>query len=234
MILANLLAGTLIERYRRFFVDVQTETGIETLHCANTGSMKSLLEQGQKCWYSLSDNPKRKLRGSLEILETPQKGLALVNTQRPNAIVKEFLQNSPVKVLGQTCSELKPEFKQGHSRFDFGGTLSDGQDFVLEVKNVTLRLDNGMLAFPDAITTRGQKHLEELILCHEQGMSSHLLFLLSRNDAQGFQAQNPFDPEYQRKLDLALKSGVQIHLAYLDLHFEDSDLHLSIPKVEHW
>lgn len=228
----NLYAGTLIKRYRRFFVDVETEQGVETFHCPNTGSMSSLLQSGQKCWFSRSNDPKRKLKGTLEILETPDQGLALVNTQIPNKVVGEWLSLQSEYIFGSSTEFIKAEYPKLNSRFDFGGMFKDGSEFVLEVKNVTLKLDNGMLAFPDAITTRGQKHLEELMLCKKSGLSAHLVFLLSRTDGLGFAKQNPFDPKYQELLEAALGTGVKVHLATLQFDWNEEGLELSIQKAE--
>lgn len=232
MLLENLYAGQLLKRYRRFFVDVHTELGLETFHCPNTGSMSSLLQVPQKCWFSRSSDPKRKLKGTLEVLQTPQGGHALINTQLPNKIVKEWLNSHAELCLNQKPQWIKAEYPKANSRFDFGGILADGQEFVLEVKNVTLRLEQGTLAFPDAVTERGQKHLQELMDCHLQGISSHLFFLMSRDDTQSFCMDNPFDHKYQALLQQAQKLGVKIHLGFLEFKFEANHLDLQISHIE--
>ena len=149
-----------LKRYKRFFADVQTESGeLLTLHCANTGSMQNCLVEGSPCWYSLSDNPKRKLVGTLEIVTTAFGNLAGVNTARPNALVKGAIE---ADLIPDLCgySTIRSEVRYGDEKSRIDLLLErDGESCYVEVKNVTLDCGNGCAQFPDAVTARGAQHL---------------------------------------------------------------------------
>ena len=153
----SLIKGKLIKRYKRFFVDVQLDKEIVTAHCPNTGSMKGLLDAGNKVYLLKNDDPKRKLKYGLEIIES-QKNLVGVNTHMANKIVNHGLSNNLIKEL-KNNDLIKPEvFFNKETRFDFL-IKKDKQKSFIEVKNVTLFRDKKTAEFPDAITTRGSKHL---------------------------------------------------------------------------
>ena len=162
----KLLQGTLIKRYKRFFVDIKYKNKIITGHCPNTGSMMGLLNKGNKVWFSTSDNPKRKLKYTLEIIEVEKK-LVGINTLYTNKIVLEALNQKKIKNLIK-FDKIKTEAKfSDKTRFDF--LISNNKEkCFLEVKNVTLARKERIAEFPDAINFRGRKHLRELIIAKKK------------------------------------------------------------------
>lgn len=204
-----LLKGQLIKRYKRFLVDVRLEDGsIITAHCPNSGSMKGLKEEGLTVWLSQSDNPKRKLKETLEIVEVD--GVAVgVNTQWPNKLVRTAFIEGLYDDF-QDVSEVKSEVKFGEkSRLDHFVKLKDGREIYVEVKNVTLK-EGDLALFPDAMTQRGQKHLLELINHVKRGGESAMVYLIQRADVSAFDVARDIDPEYSRLYDLAKEAGVLI------------------------
>ena len=156
----KLISGLFLKRYKRFFVDIKIDNQIVTAHCPNTGSMYGLLKTGNKVWVTKSNNPKRKLKYTLEIIED-NKSKVGVNTHFTNKIVLHALQNKLIKEF-KDISEIKPETKFGkNTRFDFLIIKKKSKIFI-EVKNVTLSRKRGLAEFPDAVTTRGLKHINEL------------------------------------------------------------------------
>ena len=157
----KLIPGLLIKRYKRFFVDLKINDQIITAHCPNTGSMHGLLKKGNKVWVSKSNNPNRKLKYTLEIIEDNNAKVG-VNTHSANKIVKHALQNNLIKEI-KDIVDIKPETKFGlNTRFDFL-VLGKKDKFFIEVKNVTLSRKKKIAEFPDAVTLRGLKHINELI-----------------------------------------------------------------------
>ena len=167
----KLLQGTLIKRYKRFFVDINYKKKIITAHCPNSGSMMGLLEKGNKVWFSLSDNPKRKLKYTLEIIEVKNEKIG-INTLLTNKIVFEALINKKIGTLNK-FNNIKPEVRfSDKTRFDF--LLSNSKEkCFLEVKNVTLLRERKIAEFPDAVTSRGTKHLNELCNAKKKGYQSY-------------------------------------------------------------
>ena len=204
----RLLQGKLVKRYKRFFVDIEYKNEIITAHCPNSGSMMGLLNINNNVWFSTSNNPKRKLKYTLEIIEINKK-LVGINTMLTNKIVLEALNEKKIKNL-VNFNNLKTEVKfSTNTRFDF--MISNKKDkCFLEVKNVTLKRVKNVAEFPDAITSRGTKHLEELILAKKQGYRSFLLFLIQRDDCNFFKIAEDIDKKYKIAFDKALKSGVEI------------------------
>tara|TARA_Y100000590_G_scaffold415743_1_gene513907 strand:- start:1824 stop:2516 length:693 start_codon:yes stop_codon:yes gene_type:complete len=204
----RLLQGKLVKRYKRFFVDIEYKNEIITAHCPNSGSMMGLLNINNNVWFSTSNNPKRKLKYTLEIIEINKK-LVGINTMLTNKIVLEALNEKKIKNL-VNFNNLKTEVKfSTNTRFDF--MISNKKDkCFLEVKNVTLKRVKNVAEFPDAITSRGTKHLEELILAKKQGYRSFLLFLIQRDDCNFFKVAEDIDKKYKIAFDKALKSGVEI------------------------
>jgi len=204
----KLLQGTLIKRYKRFFVDIKHQNGTITAHCPNTGSMLSLLKAGNKVWFSESDNPKRKLKYTLQIIEVENK-LVGINTHLTNKIILESLKEKKIQDLSK-FTEIKPETKfSKNTRFDFL-ISSNKKKCFLEIKNVTLSRKNKIAEFPDAITSRGTKHLKELINAKKKGFESYIFYLIQRNDCISFKIAKDIDQEYKIALDEALKNGVNI------------------------
>ena len=157
----KLISGQLIKRYKRFFVDVNINGQVITAHCPNTGSMYGLLKKGNKVWISKSNNPNRKLKYTLEIIEENKTKVG-INTHSANKIVLDALKNKLIEQFNE-IEEIKPEVKFGtNTRFDFQVSNKKEKSFI-EVKNVTLSRKKKIAEFPDAVTTRGLKHLNELI-----------------------------------------------------------------------
>lgn len=210
----NLHSATLIKRYKRFLTDIRLENNkTTTIHCANTGAMTGCAEPGNTVWYSTSDNPKRKYPFSWEISVDSNNHHICVNTIRANQLVEEALLNNVVTPLAG-FSSLKREVKYGNenSKIDFLLTYLDKPDTYVEVKNVTL-LEQGKGYFPDAVSTRGQKHLRELIEMAQQGKRAVLLFAVLHSGIESVQAAAHIDPQYAQLLNEAEQQGVQI-LAY--------------------
>jgi sugar fermentation stimulation protein A len=208
-----LVAGRLVRRYKRFLADIELEDGsLVTAHTPNTGSMQQCAVPGQQVLLSKSDNPKRKLAWSWELVRVNEHWVD-INTHRANRVVEEALRNNVLRCF-QNYS-VRPEFPFAESRIDF---MLEGanEKVLLEVKNVTLCCQPGVACFPDAVTKRGQKHLRDLMLAKEQGWRAVIFFLVQRGDAQTFSPADEIDAEYGRLLREAVSYGVEA-LAYRTL-----------------
>ena len=204
----TLISGEFIKRYKRFFVDIKIGNSIITAHCPNTGSMMGLLKKGNKVWLSESNNPKRKLKYSLQIIED-QKSKIGINTHLTNKIVFDALNKGSIKDF-KNLDSIKKEVKFGqNTRFDFLLTKKNKKTFV-EVKNVTLSRKNRIAEFPDAITIRGLKHIKELLNAKKKGFEAYLLFVIQRNDCNKFELAKDIDPEYCELLIKAVKKNLKI------------------------
>ena len=207
----SLIKGKLIKRYKRFFVDVKLEKEIITAHCPNTGSMKGLLDEGNEVYLLKNDDPKRKLKYGLEIVKA-KNNLVGVNTHMANKIVNHGLTNNLIKELKDN-DQIKPEvFFNKETRFDFL-VEKNKQKFFVEVKNVTLFRDKKTAEFPDAITSRGSKHLLTLIDAIKKGYKSYLIFLVQIQNMEKFKIAKDIDDEYYKNYQIARKAGVKF-LAY--------------------
>ncbi|MDB9718957.1 DNA/RNA nuclease SfsA [Candidatus Pelagibacter sp.] len=207
----KLIKGKLIKRYKRFFVDVKIDKEIVTAHCPNTGSMKGLLDEGNIVFISKNDNPKRKLKYTLEIIKVGE-NLVGINTHFANKIAYHGLSNNLIKEISNTDT-IKPEvFFNKETRFDFL-IKKNKQKIFVEVKNVTLFREKKIAEFPDAITSRGSKHLKTLIAAIKKGYESYLLFLVQIEGVESFKIAKDIDKEYYENYLLAKKAGV-IFLAY--------------------
>ena len=207
----SLINGKLIKRYKRFFVDVKLDNETVTAHCPNTGSMKGLLDQGNNVYLLKHEDPKRKLKYGLEIIEA-QKNLVGVNTHMANKIVNHGLTNNLINEL-KNNDLIKPEvFFNKETRFDFLVEKNKQKSFV-EVKNVTLFRDKNTAEFPDAVTSRGSKHLLALIDAIKKGYKSYLLFLVQIQNMENFKIASDIDNEYYKNYLDAKKAGVNF-LAY--------------------
>ena len=206
-----LIKGKLIKRYKRFFTDTKISNEIVTAHCPNTGSMKGLLDEGNEVYVSKNDDPKRKLKYTLEIIKV-KKNLVGVNTHFANKIAFHGLSNNLVKEVANNDS-IKPEvFFDKETRFDFLVEKNKQKIFV-EVKNVTLFRELKTAEFPDSVTSRGSKHLKTLITAIKNGYKSYLLFLVQIENVEKFKIAKDLDDEYYMNYLLAKKAGV-IFLAY--------------------
>jgi len=208
MLFHNLITGTFIKRYKRFFVDILHKNKKITAHCPNSGSMLGLLNKDNNVWFSISDNKKRKLKYTLEIIEQ-EKNLVGVNTHLTNKIIKEALLEKKISEL-QDISSIKSEAVFDKStRFDF--LLENyNKKVFLEVKNVTLSRNKGFAEFPDAKTERGKKHLLKLVEAQKKGFDSYIIYLVQRNDCKNFKIAHDIDPEYKKAYDYAKKNKVKI------------------------
>ena len=204
----KLIPGLFIKRYKRFFVDVRVNNQILTVHCPNTGSMHGLLDQGNKVWISKSNNPKRKLKYTLEIIEVKKTKVG-INTHSTNKIVHDALQNNLIKGFNNNM-DIKPETKFGaNTRFDFLVSSKKYQSFI-EVKNVTLSRKRNLAEFPDAETSRGLKHIGELIKASKKKFKVYILFVIQRNDCSSFSIAKDIDPNYANALSKAVKNNLKI------------------------
>ena len=204
----RLLQGTLIKRYKRFFADIKYQNNTITAHCPNSGSMMGLLKAGNKVWFSQNNNPKRKLKYTLQIIEVNKKMVG-INTHLTNKIILESLKEKKIKSLINFTS-IKSEVKfSDNARFDFL-IYNDKDKCFLEVKNVTLVRKNSIAEFPDAITSRGTKHLNELINAKKKGYKSYILYLIQRDDCKSFKIAKDIDEEYKITYEKALNNGVKM------------------------
>ena len=207
-----LLSGKLVKRYKRFFADIELETGeIVTAHCPNTGPMKEIYIPGNLVQISPSNNPKRKLAYTWEMIKIDDVWVG-VNTALPNKVIKMALEQ---KIL----PELAPHYNQVRSEVPYGKEKKSRVDFLLtgersqlpiyvEVKNVTLTQGKRAL-FPDTVTTRGQKHLRELMALPPESKAV-MLYFINRSDCDSFAPGDNFDPEYGSLLREAVAAGVQV------------------------
>ena len=202
------LFGSLIKRYKRFLADITLENGeIITAHCANSGSMKTCAEPGWKVMVSDSQNPKRKLRYTWEMVHNGTCWIG-INTQIPNLLAYEALQEGKIPELAG-YSKITKEQKYSHnSRIDLLLEKESNKCFV-EVKNVTL-VEKNVFLFPDAVTERGLKHLGDLLAMKDAGQRAVMLYIIQRTDGKIFKPCVEIDPEYAHKLEQVYKQGVEI------------------------
>ena len=206
-----LIKGKLIKRYKRFFTDIKLNQETIVAHCPNTGSMMGLLDEGNDVFVSKNDNPKRKLKYTLEIIKV-KKNLVGVNTHFANKIAFHGLSNNLIKELINN-DNIKPEvFFDKETRFDFLIEKNNQKTFV-EVKNVTLFRKDKLAEFPDAVTSRGSKHLKALIEATKKGYKTYLLFLVQIQSVTDFKIAKDIDKDYYENYKLAKKAGVKF-LAY--------------------
>tara|TARA_Y100000591_G_C21739035_1_gene648326 strand:- start:293 stop:988 length:696 start_codon:yes stop_codon:yes gene_type:complete len=204
----KLIPGLLIKRYKRFFVDIKINSQIITAHCPNTGSMYGLLNKGNKVWVSKSNNPKRKLKYTLEIIED-KKAKVGVNTHSANKIVQDALKKNLIKEFKNPL-EIRSEVKFGeNTRFDFL-IINKKNKIFIEVKNVTLSRKKKIAEFPDAITSRGLKHINELIKASKKKYKIYIIYLVQRNDCESFAIAQDIDIDYKNALSKAVKNNLNI------------------------
>ncbi|WP_417790177.1 DNA/RNA nuclease SfsA [Terasakiella pusilla] len=216
----ELIKGTLIKRYKRFLADVTLENGeVVTAHCANSGSMLSVKDEGATVWLSPSNNPKRKLKYTWEIIEVEGCNVG-INTGHPNKIVEEAILAGQIKEL-TGYAKLRREVKYGqNSRIDVLLEDDDKPKCYVEVKNVTLK--RGQNAdFPDAVTARGAKHLRELGDMVEEGHRAVMFYLVQRSDCAIMDIARDIDPTYDKELKAAIKRGVEVICYQCDVGLDE-------------
>ena len=207
----SLIKGKFIKRYKRFFVDIKLDNQVVTAHCPNTGSMKGLLDEGNDAYLIKNDDPKRKLKYTLQILKA-RGNLVGVNTHLANKIVHHGLSENLISEL-KNNEKIKPEvFFNKETRFDFLTEKNKKKTFI-EVKNVTLFRDKKTAEFPDTVTSRGTKHLLTLIDAINEGYKAYLIFLVQIQNMENFKIAKDIDPEYYNNYQIAKKAGVNF-LAY--------------------
>ena len=221
----ELIPGVLIKRYKRFFVDIKLKNKIITAHCPNPGSMIKLLNKGNPVWITKSENKNRKLQYTLQIIEVDKIKIC-INTHITNKIVQESINKKLIRELND-FNIIRPEKKFGsNTRFDFllHNNKNDKKAF-LEVKSVSLNRKMHHAEFPDSVTSRGKKHLQELIAANKQGYESYLMFLIQIEKCKSFGIASDIDPEYYEVFNNALKKNVNV-ICY-DCKFSDKGIEIN-------
>ncbi len=206
-----LVPARLIRRYKRFLADVTLESdGREVIaHCPNPGAMLGLAQPGMRVWLEPNDDPKKKLKFGWRLAELEDGHLAGIDTSVPNRVVGEALRAGLVPELAD-YSNVRPELKYGaNSRVDFLLSEPGLRDCYVEVKNVHLRRDGDLAEFPDCVTARGAKHLDELSAMVAEGHRAVMLYLVQRTDCTRFDLARDLDPAYGIAFDRARKAGVE-------------------------
>jgi sugar fermentation stimulation protein A len=204
-----LIQGKLVKRYKRFLADIELETGeIVIAHCANSGSMRGCATPGDPVWISQSDNPKRKLKYTWELIQSKDSMIG-VNTQVPNKLVKASIENGLIAELKEYTRVTAEVKTSDHTRLDLLLENGAGNRCYVEIKNCTL-VEEGVAMFPDAVTTRGQKHLDELVDLKQQGHRAVIFYLIQRMDARVFTPAAMIDTVYAQKLCHVVENGVEI------------------------
>lgn len=228
--LPPLISGHLIKRYKRFLADVRLDTGeTVTAHCPNSGSMKGCALPGCPVWLSVSDNPRRKFKYTWELIKTPASMIG-VNTLVPNRLVKTAAANSGIEELGRYESIRSEVTTRKGTRLDLVLTDPDRRNCYVEIKNCTL-VESGTALFPDAVTARGQKHLDELTDLVAAGHRGVIFYLIQRMDAVRFSPAAKIDPAYAGKLARARDHGVEIITRDVVIDPAQISIHRSLPVI---
>ncbi len=218
-----LISGEFLKRYKRFFVDVRIGKNTVTAHCPNTGSMMGLLKKGSRVWLTKSNDPKRKLKYTLQIIQDRNSKVG-INTHLTNKIVFDALNKRKIQSF-KNLDMIKQEVKFGeNTRFDFLIVEGTRKSFV-EVKNVTLSRKKGVAEFPDAITSRGLKHIKELLKAEKKGFEIYFIYVIQREDCIKFELASDIDPEYCELLNKSVKKNLNV-LCY-DCKFSSKGIKLN-------
>ncbi|VAW16998.1 Sugar fermentation stimulation protein SfsA [hydrothermal vent metagenome] len=202
-----LVHGTLIRRYKRFLADVELDDGSQVVaHCTNSGSMKSCLEEGAEVYLTPVNNPKRKTRFTWEMIKINGDWVG-VNTSHPNRLAYDAVREGQIPGL-EGYTSVKREVGYGDSRFDIYAEKDGGKCFI-EVKNVTMK-EGSYALFPDAVTSRGLKHLQTLMVVKSRGVRAVMLYIIQRSDVAVFAPAKEIDPDYSKALKEAYNCGVEI------------------------
>ncbi|KJG05422.1 transcriptional regulator [Photobacterium angustum] len=221
-----LQAAKLIKRYKRFLADIELDNSdVRTIHCANTGAMTGCAETGSTVWYSTSDNPKRKYPNSWELTQTLTNDWICVNTAQANRLVEEAIKNDVIDELtGYTSLRTEVKYGTENSRIDLLLESESRPPCYIEVKSVTLLGKDRQGYFPDAVTTRGQKHLRELMEMVDQGNRAVLLFAVLHSGIDNVSVADHIDPIYAQLLTQAVKAGVEVLCYKAELNKEQIKL----------
>ena len=234
---APLLRGTLIQRYKRFLADIRLDSGEEiTAHCPNPGAMLGLKDPGITVWVSRSDNPKRKLAHTLEVVEIAGGQLAGINTNRPNKLVAEALAAGSIPSLTGYDVRAEVKYREG-SRVDFLLTAEGRADCYLEVKNCHMMREPGLAEFPDCVPARGAKHMDDLAAMVADGHRAIVLFAVQMTGAERFAVAADIDPGYAAAFTRAREAGVEALCFVCDFAHPDGEapaitLARAIPVVD--
>ena len=224
----ELIPGILVKRYKRFMADVKLADGkVVTAHCPNSGSMLECCESGRPVYLSLHDNPKRKLKYTWELIEMPT-SIVGINTLIPNRLVAESIEAGFVTDLNGYDNVAREVKISGNTRLDILLSSKDGNRCYVEIKNCTL-VKERIACFPDAVTSRGLKHLIELSSLVSQGFRCVIFYVIQRMDAKIFQPADHIDPAYGRELREALKHGVEILVYDTRIDLKTISLNRKIP-----
>lgn len=220
-----LIHGKLIKRYKRFLADILLDNNETiTAHVPNSGAMTSTIAPDCDVWVSHHDNPKRKLKYTLELTQIDNQYIC-TNTGHANKIAIEAINNGLICEL-QGYSSLKPEQKYGkNSRIDIL-LENDEQKCYVEIKSVTLKIDDH-LAFPDAVTSRGEKHLKELEEMVQQGNRAVMLYVIQRTDELPFRLANEIDPKYYETFQKVIQNGVEVLVYQSQINMETNSIEIS-------
>lgn len=225
----NLIRGTLITRYKRFMADIKLRNGhVVTAHCPNSGSMLACSEPGRTVYLSRHNNPQRRLKYTWEMIDMPT-SLVGVNTLVPNKLVKTSILAGKIKALSGFDHVRSEVTYGGHSRIDLLLEKGENRCFI-EIKNCTL-VNDGMACFPDAVTSRGLKHLVALQEQVRLGDRSVVFFLVQRMDARVFRPADPIDPAFGKELRKAVRNGVEIMVYDVFLDLKGIRLNRRLPYV---
>ncbi|MBS2099631.1 DNA/RNA nuclease SfsA [Carboxylicivirga linearis] len=223
-----LIHGRLVKRYKRFLSDIQLDNGeIVIAHCTNSGSMKTCLEENAEVYLSPAKDPKRKTRYTWEMIKLNGRWVG-INTMHPNRIAYEAIKNNEIPQL-QGYEHVQREVKVGNSRIDIMAQ-SNNETCFIEVKNVTMKEQN-MALFPDAVTTRGKKHLDELIQLKKEGIRAVMVYIIQRMDVDTFGPAEDIDPTYARALRKAYKSGVEVIPLQVTVSPHEIKIHKELPFI---
>lgn len=210
----QLQPATLIKRYKRFLADIRLSDGSEiTIHCANTGAMTGCATPDNTIWYSTSNNPKRKYPHSWELTKTENGDTICVNTARANQLAVEAIESGTInELIGYEQIKTEVQYGDENSRIDILLMSSQRPNCYIEVKSVTLldELHQGQGYFPDAVTTRGQKHLRELTKMVQNGYRAVLLFTVLHSGIEKVSPAHHIDPQYSKLLKSAQEQGVEV------------------------
>lgn len=232
---APLVEGRLIRRYKRFLSDVELHTGeMVTAHCANPGSMLGLTTPGSRVWLSRSDNPKRKLAFSWELIEVDLgRGATLVgiNTSSPNGAVASAIQNDLIPELTGYASLRREVRYGGNSRIDILLEDEARPPCYVEIKNVHLMREAGLAEFPDSVTARGAKHLAALSQMAAASARAVMVYFVQRGDADAFALAEDIDPTYATAFRAAAASGVEALALVSSLSLEGLSPPCPIPLI---
>ncbi|MDX1491175.1 MAG: DNA/RNA nuclease SfsA [Pseudohongiellaceae bacterium] len=223
--------AVLIKRYKRFLADVRLADGSEmTIHCPNTGSMLNCAEANSLVWYSTSENKKRKYPHTWEIVQDSSGARIGINTGLANRLVAEALERGKIEALtGYEKVQAEVKYGQEGSRVDFLLSAEERPDCYIEVKNLTLMLEPGLGAFPDAVSTRAHKHLRELMEMKSQGYRAVLLYCVQHEGIQQVKPAAAIDPQYAQLLKQAKNAGVEVVALRARFSANEITLEESIP-----